>query len=42
MSKQWDTVPRMSMSGILEKSTEFIQADKFSVCGGAEINSLRA
>ena len=32
----------MSMSGILEKATEFIKADKVSVCGSAEINSMRA
>jgi len=32
----------MSMIGILEKGTEFIKTDKVSVCGSAEINSLRA
>jgi hypothetical protein len=42
MSKEWGTVPGMSMSGILEKGTEFIKADKVSGCGSAEINSPRA
>jgi hypothetical protein len=38
MSKEWDTVPRISMSGILETGTEFIKVDKANGCG-AEINS---
>jgi len=42
LSKEWDSVPRMSMSGILERSTEFTMTEKFSGCDSAETKSPRA